>query len=124
MESLLDEKQQKTNHPVVDLAALGMTRYAIPLQDFSAPTVPQMNEFLKILKTELLNGRVFVHCQGGSGRTGTMGAAYWIQAGMSAEKAINRIRESNPIAIETTDQEACLTALELSMKTKPKTSSQ
>ena len=45
-----------------------------------------------------------------------MGAAYWIQKGMTAPEAIKRIRESNPVAIETADQEACLVKLERSLK--------
>lgn len=41
-----------------------------------------------------------------------MGAAYWINKGLSAEEAIRKVRQSNPNAIETSEQENSLHELE------------
>ena len=53
-------------------------------------------------------GKVLVHCQGGHGRTGTMAAAYWINKGLTAEQAITKMRQINPLAIETKEQKESL----------------
>jgi protein-tyrosine phosphatase len=58
------------------------------------------------------NAKVLVHCQGGSGRTGTMGAAYWIAKGLSAADAIRKVRQANPDAVETIGQERILDEFE------------
>jgi protein-tyrosine phosphatase len=52
--------------------------------------------------------RTIVHCQGGSGRTGTFAAAYWIARGRSASEAIAIVRRARPGAVETPEQEAVL----------------
>ena len=114
--SLLHEREQNPNYDTKALDAIGVVRHSIPIKDFAAPTLHQMIEFFRIVDSELSKGRIFVHCQGGSGRTGTMGAAYWIQRGMSAADAIRRIRESRPNTIETLDQEQCLLELQESLK--------
>jgi atypical dual specificity phosphatase len=76
------------------------------VRDFTAPTMEQFKEFLEIMNKAEVN--VVIHCQGGSGRTGTMGAAYWIAKGMSAHKAIDKVRQANPGAIEEHEQEESL----------------
>lgn len=48
---------------------------------------------------------VFVHCKGGLGRAGTVGAKLLIEAGMSPDVAIERVRSARPGAIETPQQE-------------------
>ena len=64
----------------------------------------------------LETGGILVHCQGGLGRTGTMGAAYWIWKGLSAEEALARIRQVRPGAVESPDQQASLDALERALR--------
>jgi len=96
--SLLDESQQGTLYEKIKAKDLGFTWYSISVKDFTAPTMEQFKEFLEI--TNKAESNVIIHCQGGSGRTGTMGAAYWIAKGMPAHKAIDKVRRTNPGAIE------------------------
>jgi protein-tyrosine phosphatase len=42
------------------------------------------------------------------GRTGTLGAAYWIWKGLSAKDAVARIRQGQPNAVESPEQQKCL----------------
>ena len=90
----------------------GFKRYSIPIQDFTAPVFADFKEFVDIVIDSLKKGKVLVHCQGGIGRTGTMGAAYWIKKGLSASEAIKKIRKSMPGAIEMPEQEESLFELE------------
>jgi protein-tyrosine phosphatase len=86
-------------------------------------TVPKIllakfKEFMGIAKKASKTGKVLVHCQGGSGRTGTMAAAYWIHKGLSAQEAIKKVREANPTAVENPKQEKSLLKLETSIRRK------
>lgn len=102
--SLLDENEQSPNYDIEKVLIMGFKRYSIPLKDFSAPTLDKFQVFLKTVHQALGQGKVLVHCERGSGRTGTMAAAYWINKGFSAKKAIKKIRQSNPDAILTSSR--------------------
>jgi atypical dual specificity phosphatase len=118
--SLLDESEQRPNYDVEDAKAMGFDRIPIPIRDFTAPTQNQLNQFLSAVKKALQKGKVIMHCQGGSGRTGTMGAAYWIHRGLSAEDAIKKVPASNPTAVENPKQEKSLIRLEKTISKKYK----
>jgi protein-tyrosine phosphatase len=102
--SLLDEAEQKPKYDVQEVKTLGFDRYKIPVRDFNAPTLENFRKFIRIINEALPKGKILVHCQGGSGRTGTMAAAYWIYRGLSVEKAIKKLRQSNEHAIENQSQ--------------------
>jgi atypical dual specificity phosphatase len=110
--SLLDENEQTPYYEILEIEAKGFERYSIPLQDFTAPGLDDIQKFMDIVIDSLKKGKVLVHCQGGIGRTGTMAAAYWIKKGLSANEAIKRIRKSMPGAIEMPEQEESLFELE------------
>jgi protein-tyrosine phosphatase len=76
-------------------------------------------KFLDIVGDSLKRGKVLVRCQGGTGRTGTMAAAYWIKKGLSASKAIEKVRKSRPGAIEMPEQEESLFELEAELTVAP-----
>lgn len=106
--SLLDESKEHPNYDVKEAETLGIKRYNIPVKDFGEPAMEQFDEINRILKETPPSAKVCIHCGGGLGRTGTVGAAYWIKKGLSADEAIKRIRKSNPRAIETEEQEQSL----------------
>jgi len=114
--SLLNEKQQLPRYDLKKIAVLGFKRHSIRMTDGTAPTPAKFRQFLEIAKKASVSAKVLVHCQGGSGRTGTMAAAYWIHKGLPAKEAIEKVREENPMAVENPKQEKSLLKLEAFMK--------
>ncbi|RME03891.1 MAG: protein tyrosine phosphatase [Planctomycetota bacterium] len=98
----------------------GIAWYHIQIEDFCAPTLEQFQSFFQILDERLPHGGVLFHCQAGCGRTGTMAAAYWIRQGLSAPQAINKVRQSNPHAVETQEQMQSLKDLEKQLQNPQK----
>ena len=91
------------------LARYDITSLHIPVQDFTPPSLDQMQHFVEHARFSLSQSEpVGVHCQAGIGRTGTMLAAYLISEGMDAGEAITTIRTLRPSSIETSAQEAAL----------------
>jgi atypical dual specificity phosphatase len=88
----------------------GLTIHYIPIEDFQAPTLNQIEKFLEICDDALEAGKgVAVHCRGGNGRTGTMLAAFLIrQQQLDAETAVDEVRRMRPGAVESWVQEQAL----------------
>jgi len=85
---------------------LAIRQVHIPVEDFTAPTLEQMIEFVAVVSESVDGGQsVGVHCTAGLGRSGTMSAAYLVSRGLSAEAAITSVRELRPGSIETDAQE-------------------
>lgn len=116
--SLIEQGMERPKYDVEVAKAIGFKLHVIPIPNFGAPTMKQFEEFLSILRRTPSSGMILVHCGGGQGRTGTMGAAYWIGKGLSADEAIWEIRKSNPGAIETLDQERSLRELEANLRSR------
>jgi ADP-ribosyl-[dinitrogen reductase] hydrolase len=55
--------------------------------------------------------RIFIHCKGGLGRTGTLAAELLVSFGEEVSDAMKRVRIARPGAIETMEQEDYLEAL-------------
>ncbi|MCC6545553.1 dual specificity protein phosphatase family protein [Candidatus Sumerlaeota bacterium] len=84
----------------------GIRYLHLPVEDFTAPTPEQMQQFTTFVdQVRAEGGAVMVHCFAGVGRTGTMLAAYLVKEGMTAQQAIDRVRELRPGSIETHQQE-------------------
>ena len=72
------------------VASLGMRYLWVPLKGVGAPTKFQMNFILAMIEDEIKHGgKVFVHCQKGCDRTGTVVACYEIRHGFSNAVALN-----------------------------------
>ncbi len=113
--SLLDESEQSPYYDVEKSIAIGFDRRSISIRDFTAPSQNQFIEFLKIMGQA--SGKVLIHCQGGYGRTGAMGAAYWLDKGLPAHEAIRKVRHLRPGALEIVEQEESLYDLERYLST-------
>ena len=88
------------------LSAHSIEQRHIPVDDYSPPTLTQMDEFVTLVENAVDSGRpVVVHCTAGLGRSGTMAAAYLVSTGVSADEAISTIRSLRPGSIETAAQE-------------------
>ena len=65
------------------------------------------------IRTLLRDGRdVVVHCRGGLGRAGTIGARLLVELGMEPAQAMRQVRAVRPGAIETSAQERYVLGLE------------
>lgn len=68
-------------------ASAGMAYYSVPLNPIAAPSIGAVDRILKLIGDT--PDPVFVHCQFGCERTGTIVACYRIRNGMSNEAALN-----------------------------------
>ena len=95
--------------PAEILRKVGILTEHIPVVDFTAPTLNQVEQALTMIHFYLeINMPVAVHCIAGLGRTGTILACYLVREGMSADEAITTIRRWRPGSIETLDQETVI----------------
>ena len=73
------------------------------------PARDQWREECALLLAALEAGqKIFIHCRGGLGRTGTLAARLLMARGLAAEDAIREVRAARPGAIETAEQEEYL----------------
>jgi atypical dual specificity phosphatase len=95
---------------------VGLEYHYFPVLPYGTPSLTQINEFINLVNINRAKSHpVVVHCYMGWGRTGTFLAAYLISEGMSAEEAINGVREKRPNSIETYGQEQFLRMYEQSL---------
>lgn len=81
------------------LGRLGITRVHIPVRDGQSPTEVQVARFLDAVQAS--EGRAFVHCGAGVGRTGTMSAAYLVKTGQATgSQAMHRNLTVGPPSLE------------------------
>lgn len=85
-----------------------------PIGDFGLPTPELMTRILDTIDTELEAGRrIYLHCWGGIGRTGTTVGCYLVRRGKSGEEALRQLAEwwkrvpksiIHPLSPETREQ--------------------
>ncbi|GAB4312637.1 MAG: hypothetical protein Kow0059_03310 [Candidatus Sumerlaeia bacterium] len=75
----------------------------LPIEDFQAPSIEQIEKFVAFVDEQLARegGRVLVHCWAGRGRTGALLACYFVSEGLTAAEAIDLVRQLRPGSIES-----------------------
>ena len=77
----------------------------IPVEDFTAPTFEQADQFVEFVRSQAGQAKaVAAHCYAGVGRTGTMLVSYLIAEGASAEDALARVKRVSGTDVETAGQ--------------------
>lgn len=66
---------------------------------------PWRQECDTLLRELAAGKKVFIHCRGGLGRTGTLAARLLVERGLEPEMAIEEVRLARPGALETIEQE-------------------
>jgi hypothetical protein len=68
--------------------------YRFPIGDFGLPTPGQMKSLLDRLDESLSAGhKIYLHCWGGIGRTGTTVGCYLVRRGKTGEEALEQLAE-------------------------------
>ena len=99
------EENIKVDEALLD--RLGVQRISIPIRDGQTPTDEDVARFFSIMKNS--DGKVYVHCGAGVGRTGSMVGAYLVSKGIDADEALKRNLSVGPPSLE---QIAYVTSLE------------
>lgn len=86
--------------------AAGLNFFALPVIDGRVPHVDDMRRLIAWIGGQMHESkRVLVHCVGGLGRAGTVGACWLSSKGMSADRAIEVVRQArSQRAVETEEQ--------------------
>jgi protein-tyrosine phosphatase len=88
--------------------SLGMEVVRIPMRDGQTPTQGEVDRFLAAARDS--EGRVFLHCGAGVGRTGTMSAAYLVQTGQ--ENPMGALKRNMAVGPPSLEQIAFAAGLE------------
>jgi len=97
--------------------AAGLMSVHVPVPDMDVPAVDQIEQVLAVIDKAKASGMgVAIHCLAGRGRTGTILAAYFVHRGLSAQEAIQKVRELRPGSIEVPEQEDAIRAFDRSRR--------
>lgn len=80
------------------LAVLGLRLVVLPIRDGQAPSPTEVQRFLDVVNAT--DGRVYLHCGAGVGRTGTLAAAYSVAHGAGGLQAMRANLAVGPPSLE------------------------
>ena len=87
----------------------GIELLHVPVPDGSPPSPGQIEQIVEFIDAKINEGKgVALHCAAGHGRTGTGLACYLVKTGLTAWEAIRQVRDKDPMAIETFEQQQAI----------------
>lgn len=101
--------------------SVGIEYFHLSIEDFGAPSLEELDYVVNYISRQIDNQKpVMVHCSGGKGRTGTILAAYLIKKenGLSAEKALYKLRSLRGESIQSKEQKTVVYNYENYLKNK------
>lgn len=73
---------------------LEIRHHRFPIGDFGLPTPGQMKSILDQIEASLQGGRkVYLHCWGGIGRTGTTVGCYLVRRGLNGDESLRQLAD-------------------------------
>ena len=98
-DTFIDLTKQGEVYPYADILNeqahtyhLDVQYHRFPIGDFGLPSTDQMKTILDRIDASLSAGRrVYLHCWGGIGRTGTTVGCYLVRRGLSGTEALRRL---------------------------------
>jgi atypical dual specificity phosphatase len=94
--SVVTIKETPLNADWFSIEGCGLNYRHLKVEDYGAPPLPELDDIVNYIDNEInKNDRpVIVHCNGGSGRTGTILAAYFMKKEkLTAEQALAKVNE-------------------------------
>jgi predicted protein tyrosine phosphatase len=77
-----------------ELYEVEVKHHRFPIGDFGLPTPNQMKSILDTIDASLQAGRkIYLHCWGGIGRTGTTVGCYLVRRGKTGEEALRQLAD-------------------------------
>jgi polymorphic toxin system DSP-PTPase phosphatase-like protein len=100
-DTFIDLTRQHEVHPYAKILgeqaqAYGVSaqHYRFPIGDFGLPSAAQMMAILDQIDESLAAGRkVYLHCWGGIGRTGTAVGCYLVRQGLDGDQALHQLAQ-------------------------------
>lgn len=89
--AFFDLTEEGELEPYDELARGWATHRRFPIRDFSCPSAGEMSAILDALDEALEREIVYLHCWGGSGRTGTVVGCWLVRHGLDCEQALATI---------------------------------
>jgi len=89
------------------ISKYGMKWFHLPIEDDSVPDDvfdAQWDDVASILLAELNQGKIALHCMGGSGRTGLLAARFLLELHWSITDIFTQVRELRPNAFSRREQ--------------------
>jgi len=90
----LDLTEAEELPPYAESLPPGVEHRRMPIRDFGVPTPEDMERILDALEEALgAQRRIYLHCHGGIGRTGTVVGCHLVDRGLTGPEALEEIRQ-------------------------------
>jgi protein-tyrosine phosphatase len=115
---VLDLRSEASDDPAL-MRRLGLGWRRVPVEDRAAPTTAQLDEIERWLHSGDPDPVLYVHCEGGLGRSPTIAIALLMRRGFARAEAHRFVLTARSVAAPTSQQLAWLTEIEDSLRDRP-----